>query len=334
MSAQIRALRADAYIRPNEAGRKVYLLERAHTMNPSAQNAMLKLLEEGPPYAAFLLLTENAAALLPTVRSRCETLTLSPVPLPEAGRLFSMPAIPSAAGRSSRPPPGGVRDCWGGPWPSWRERPPRFRLRDTALLLAQRLSPGTSWPWPSCASPWKSGSGTIWPPLWVRPCSSCGTRWSRAQAQDRKTIPSAALPAAALAAALLPPGHAGGHPGLGRAAHRLRLLCRRGPSGRVALRPPGRHPNGANYQIDEVPTMTEIIGVPASKAGANKHYFDPKGVQVQAGQGVIIKTSRGVEYGECVQANTMVEDSAVVQPLRPLVRIATPKDPRDRTAQP
>ena len=82
--AQIRALRADAYIRPNEAARKVYLLERAHTMNPSAQNAMLKLLEEGPPYAAFLLLTENAAALLPTVRSRCETLTLSPVSLPEA----------------------------------------------------------------------------------------------------------------------------------------------------------------------------------------------------------------------------------------------------------
>lgn len=82
--AQIRALRADAYIRPNEAGRKVYLLERAHTMNPSAQNAMLKLLEEGPAYAAFLLLTDNAAALLPTVRSRCEHLPLSPVTRREA----------------------------------------------------------------------------------------------------------------------------------------------------------------------------------------------------------------------------------------------------------
>lgn len=77
--AQIRALRADAYIRPNEAGRKVYLLEEAQNLNDSAQNALLKLLEEGPPYAAFLFLTENAAALLPTVRSRCEVLTLSPV---------------------------------------------------------------------------------------------------------------------------------------------------------------------------------------------------------------------------------------------------------------
>ena len=55
---QIRALRADAYIRPNEGERKVYLLREADEMNPSAQNAMLKLLEEGPSYAAFLLLAE------------------------------------------------------------------------------------------------------------------------------------------------------------------------------------------------------------------------------------------------------------------------------------
>ena len=45
---------------------------------------MLKLLEEGPPYAAFLLLTDNAAALLQTVRSRCEVVTLSPVTQAEA----------------------------------------------------------------------------------------------------------------------------------------------------------------------------------------------------------------------------------------------------------
>lgn len=76
--AQVREMRSDAYIRPNEAERKVYIIENAQTMNQSAQNAMLKLLEEGPAYAAFLLLTDNAAALLPTVRSRCETLSLSP----------------------------------------------------------------------------------------------------------------------------------------------------------------------------------------------------------------------------------------------------------------
>ena len=68
---QIRWLRADAHIRPNEAGRKVYILPEAHRMRGEAQNAMLKLLEEGPAYAAFLLLAENAGELLTTVRSRC-----------------------------------------------------------------------------------------------------------------------------------------------------------------------------------------------------------------------------------------------------------------------
>ena len=82
--AQIRTLRSDAYIRPNEAERKVYILENAQSMNASAQNAMLKLLEEGPAYAAFLMLSDNGAALLPTVRSRCEVLTLSPVTQDEA----------------------------------------------------------------------------------------------------------------------------------------------------------------------------------------------------------------------------------------------------------
>ena len=75
----VRALRADAHIRPNEAARKVYVLERADQMNQSAQNALLKLLEEGPSYAAFLLLAENQGGLLQTVRSRCVELTLVPL---------------------------------------------------------------------------------------------------------------------------------------------------------------------------------------------------------------------------------------------------------------
>ena len=85
---QVRQLRSDAHIRPNEAQRKVYLLERADRMNQSAQNAMLKLLEEGPAYAVFLLLAENGGGLLSTIRSRCETLNLLPLTLrSEAGAL-------------------------------------------------------------------------------------------------------------------------------------------------------------------------------------------------------------------------------------------------------
>ena len=75
---QIRALRSDVYIRPNEGRRKVYLITPADAMNPAAQNALLKVLEEGPAYAAFLLDAARPGKLLDTVRSRCELLSLPP----------------------------------------------------------------------------------------------------------------------------------------------------------------------------------------------------------------------------------------------------------------
>ena len=75
---QIRALRADAYIRPNEGRRKVYVITPADAMNPAAQNALLKVLEEGPGYAAFLLDAAQPGRLLDTVLSRCELLSLPP----------------------------------------------------------------------------------------------------------------------------------------------------------------------------------------------------------------------------------------------------------------
>ena len=68
---QIRQMAADAAILPNEAARKVYVIDEADKMNPAAQNAALKLLEEPPGGALFLLCAANPQSLLPTVRSRC-----------------------------------------------------------------------------------------------------------------------------------------------------------------------------------------------------------------------------------------------------------------------
>ena len=76
---EVRALRKDVYLRPNEGSRKITIIEGMETVNPSAQNALLKVLEEGPEYAVFLLLTQSEEQVLETVRSRCETLRLSPV---------------------------------------------------------------------------------------------------------------------------------------------------------------------------------------------------------------------------------------------------------------
>lgn len=68
---QVREVVSGAHILPNESRRKVYLIKEAWAMNPSAQNALLKLLEEPPRFVALLLLCENPDALLETVRSRC-----------------------------------------------------------------------------------------------------------------------------------------------------------------------------------------------------------------------------------------------------------------------
>ncbi len=73
--------------------------------------------------------------------------------------------------------------------------------------------------------------------------------------------------------------------------------------------------------------MTEIISV-RFKSGGKQYYFDPAGLQVEEGQGVIVETGKGLEYGTCVRSNSMVEDESVVQPLRPVVRLATDKDLR------
>jgi len=68
---QIRAIKQDAYILPNEAMQKVYIIKDADSMNTNAQNAFLQILEEPPPHVVFVLCADNPAALLPTVRSRC-----------------------------------------------------------------------------------------------------------------------------------------------------------------------------------------------------------------------------------------------------------------------
>ena len=69
--ATVREVSADAVVLPNEAARKVYIFRDGEKMNPEAQNAALKLLEEPPNGAVFLLCVTNPARLLPTVRSRC-----------------------------------------------------------------------------------------------------------------------------------------------------------------------------------------------------------------------------------------------------------------------
>ena len=71
---------------PVEGRYKVAVVDDAHRMNAAAQNAFLKTLEEPPPRTVMVLVTEEPGALLPTVRSRCQHLVFSPLPLDEVSR--------------------------------------------------------------------------------------------------------------------------------------------------------------------------------------------------------------------------------------------------------
>jgi len=68
---QIRELKKDVYIVPNEAMKKAYVVKDADLMNTNAQNAFLQILEEPPAHVVFILGTDNPAAFLPTIYSRC-----------------------------------------------------------------------------------------------------------------------------------------------------------------------------------------------------------------------------------------------------------------------
>jgi len=74
---QIRDVTCDAYTKPYESKKKVYILDG--DMNEQAQNAFLKVLEEPPQYAVFVILTDNSESLLQTIRSRCALVKFNPV---------------------------------------------------------------------------------------------------------------------------------------------------------------------------------------------------------------------------------------------------------------
>ena len=68
----IRELRRDLHMRPFEADRRVYLVQRAHLMNEDAADALLKDLEEPPPYAVIVLIADDLGPIPETIRSRCQ----------------------------------------------------------------------------------------------------------------------------------------------------------------------------------------------------------------------------------------------------------------------
>jgi len=75
----MRFLREAAYLRPMIAGKRVFIVRDADKLGEEASNAVLKILEEPPKFSHIILITDDLHLILPTIRSRCQILTFSPL---------------------------------------------------------------------------------------------------------------------------------------------------------------------------------------------------------------------------------------------------------------
>jgi DNA polymerase III subunit delta' len=85
---QVRHVIQTIYYRPGEARERVYIFSDSSFMKEAA-NSLLKVLEEPPEFATIVLLTENPGELLPTIRSRSMTFTLSALPAVDTEKLLA-----------------------------------------------------------------------------------------------------------------------------------------------------------------------------------------------------------------------------------------------------
>lgn len=77
--------------------------------------------------------------------------------------------------------------------------------------------------------------------------------------------------------------------------------------------------------------MTKVIGIRFRKAG-KVYYFSPGENEIKTGDHVIVETARGVEYGYVVLGTHEVDDKKVIQPLKPVIRMATRRTRRRSVA--
>ncbi len=85
---QVQALVTDLALLPMEGRVRVAIIEAAHRLNPDAQNALLKTLEEPVGEACIVLCADDPATILPTVASRSARFRLGPVPVADIGALL------------------------------------------------------------------------------------------------------------------------------------------------------------------------------------------------------------------------------------------------------
>ena len=90
---EVRRMKSFFTLSAADGGRRVAIIDAADDLNPAAANALLKVLEEPPKDAVFLIVAHQPARLLPTIRSRCRALRLAPLSPPDMARAMAQAEV-------------------------------------------------------------------------------------------------------------------------------------------------------------------------------------------------------------------------------------------------
>ena len=132
----IRAVRMDAFRKPSEGARKVYIIKGADRMWEEGASTLLKVLEEPPGDVVFILVTASAGSVMPTIRSRCQEIRFSNVPLDELKEyIIEKKGITPARADLVVRLTGGVL----GRALDWCDEPWRLARRDNVIKTARAL---------------------------------------------------------------------------------------------------------------------------------------------------------------------------------------------------
>lgn len=125
----VRDMQRDLALRPYQGARRVVVISQADALNEAAENALLKTLEEPPPYALLILTAEDTDHLLPTTVSRCQQIQMGLVPAPQMAEALEARGVDAAeAERLARLSGGRVG------WAITAARDPSVLQRRTAAL--------------------------------------------------------------------------------------------------------------------------------------------------------------------------------------------------------
>jgi DNA polymerase-3 subunit delta' len=80
---QMRLLKDTAHLKPMAGHKRIFIVEEAEKMNDEASNSLLKILEEPPSFSHIILITPNPYRIMPTIKSRCQLFSFSPIPREE-----------------------------------------------------------------------------------------------------------------------------------------------------------------------------------------------------------------------------------------------------------